>query len=316
MLGAQGLQALPSDDEQAKFSLPSLEERLGIDPTWTTTLDTLRKLPEDGKRGFQWRKDAPIRPVVFEAPEGIDDSVVQLHLHHRIVQRLLGRFLSQGFVHHDLSRACLAQSEDGVARVVLLGRLSLYGERATRLHEEILTVTARWSPPAGRSGPLSPYARDAEARTLGLLEQALKPGMRQTPSSSVQDRSLASIPTDIEQLLPYLETRGEAARQSAQELLDRRGEAESKAMRGILEQQHRRIGAELSKTAPLLQLNFPELAEERRQYESNRRAWERWLERAPRLLEEEPARIRDFYRVTSHRIEPIGLIYLMPAGGE
>lgn len=318
MLGAQGLQALESGstDEQAKFVLPSLEERLGIDPTWTTTLDTLRKLPEDGKCDFHWRKDAPIRPVVFDAPEGIDDSVVQLHLHHRVVQRLLGRFLSQGFVHHDLSRACLAQSKDGVARVVLLGRLSLYGERATRLHEEILTVTARWSPPDRRSEELSPYARDAEARTMELLEQALKPGTRQTPSQPVLDRSLASIPIDIEQLLPHLETRGQAAFDNAQALLNRRGEAEAKAMREILEQQNRRIGAELNKTAPLLQLNFPELAEERRQYESNRRAWQRWLERAPRLLEEEPARIRNFYQVTSHRIEPIGLVYLMPAGEE
>ena len=315
MLGARSLQPMPSEngDEKQRFAFPSLEERLGTDPTWTTTLDTLRKLPEDGNRGFQWRKEAPIRPVVFEAPEGIDESVVQLHLHHRIVQRLLGRFLSQGFVHHDLSRACLAQSDDGVPRVVLLGRLSLYGERATRLHEEILTVTARWSDVASRTTPLSPYARDAEARTLELLEKALRPSERKAAAEGLQTKALASIPIDIEQLLPHLSARGEDARKAAQELLEHRGETEANAMRDVLEQQHRRIGAELSKTLPL-QLSFPDYEEERRQYESNRKAWQRWIERAPQLMEEEPARIRDFYRVTSHRIEPIGLVYLMPAG--
>lgn len=63
--------------------------------------------------------------MVFSPPEGIDDDIVQLHLEHRVVQRLLGRFLSQGFVHHDLSRACLAHSEDAIPRVVMLGRLAL-----------------------------------------------------------------------------------------------------------------------------------------------------------------------------------------------
>jgi len=56
--------------------------------------------------------------VVLEAPDSVDDSVVQLHLEHRVVKRLLGRFLAQGFVYHDLSRAVLAQSRDSIARVV------------------------------------------------------------------------------------------------------------------------------------------------------------------------------------------------------
>ncbi|MDE2871702.1 MAG: hypothetical protein OXQ94_08465, partial [Gemmatimonadota bacterium] len=70
--------------------------------------------------------------------------MVHLHLEQRVAQRLLARFRAQGFIHNDLSRACLAHVADSVPRVVLLGRLSLYGERAERLHEEIVTVTARW----------------------------------------------------------------------------------------------------------------------------------------------------------------------------
>jgi hypothetical protein len=102
-----------------------------------------------------------IRPVVFEAPKELTNSVVQLHLQHRVVQRLLGRFKSQGFVYRDLSRTCLAQADDALARVVLLGRLSLYEASAVRLHEETVAVSARWQPPDVRKSPLVPYNASA-----------------------------------------------------------------------------------------------------------------------------------------------------------
>src|SRR5262249_508234 len=95
------------------------------------------------------------------------------HLEHRVVQRLLGRFLAQGFVHDDLSRACFIMTEDPKPRVILLGRLSLHGERAARLHDEIVPVTARWTDPETRRDPLRPHAEDATERTLDLLEASL-----------------------------------------------------------------------------------------------------------------------------------------------
>jgi hypothetical protein len=298
--------------EPDRFVFPNLDTRKGGDPTWATTLDTLRAPPEDGEKGFQWRKNAPIRPVVFNSPSGIDESVVQLHLHHRVVQRLLGRFLSQGFVHHDLSRACLAQSQDNIPRVVLLGRLSLYGPGATRLHEEILTVTARWVDPASRKGALAPYARDAEARTVELLEVAVKPGSKHNVPDAVVRQLLAAIPRDIEDLLPHLQERGQTARADAEKALTERGQIESESMRRILEEQKKRILAELDKPAGV-QLRLFDSEEERRQYESNRRYWERWMSHFQSDMEREPARILDFYRVNSSRVEPIGVAYLYPA---
>jgi superfamily II DNA or RNA helicase len=313
MLGAEPLQSQAGPKgEPARFVFPNLDTRQGGDPSWATTLDTLRAPPEDDESGFQWRKNAPIRPVVFEAPEGVDDSVVQLHLHHRVVQRLLGRFLSQGFVHHDLSRACLAQSQDNIPRVVLLGRLSLYGPGATRLHEELLSVTARWSDGAARKDALSPYARDAEAKTMDLLEHALQPSAQRELPESVRQRRLASIPVDIEQLLPHLEERGNAARLDAEKALAERGQAEAKEMERILEEQKKRILAELGKSVDR-QLTLFSNDDERRQYESNRRYWERWIENVEGDIEREPARIMDFYKVTSYRIEPVGIAYLCPA---
>ena len=66
----------------------------------------------------EWRKETPIRPVVFEDLGVLSDDVVHLHLEQRVAQRLLARFRSQGFVHHDLSRACLAQAADSIPRVI------------------------------------------------------------------------------------------------------------------------------------------------------------------------------------------------------
>ena len=73
------------------------------------------------QKPWEWRRESPIRPVVFEDTGTMDEEVVHLHLEHRVVQRLLGRFIAQGFVHHDLSRACLAQTTDAIPRVILLG---------------------------------------------------------------------------------------------------------------------------------------------------------------------------------------------------
>lgn len=296
-----------------RYIFPRLDAKKGGDPTWAPTLDTLRSLPENGKRDFSWRREAPIRPIVFEPPKGIDDSIVQVHLQHRIAQRLLGRFLAQGFVHHDLSRACIAQSSDNVPRVVLLGRLSLYGPGASRLHEEVLTVTARWQDPSARHEPLKPYAREAEARTVELLTTALKPGAQRGLPEVAAARYLASLPRDLDELLPFIQGRGDAARAEAEAKLQERGEAESKEMRRILEDQKKRIESELGKSADS-QLKLFTTDDEKRTYESNRRYWQRWIDNVEDDLEREPARIVSFYTVASARIEPLGIVYLIPEG--
>ena len=319
LLKAEPLKPVPTPPgEPDRFVFPDLETRRGADPTWSATLDTLRMPPEDGNRSFQWRKDSPIRPVVFVAPQGIDDDVVQLHLEHRVVQRLLARFLSQGFIHHDLSRACLAQTSDAIPRVVLLGRLSLYGKNAVRLHEEILTVTARWIEPSLRRGPLTSYGREAEVRTLDLLEQAFSPESagKHIPEE-VTKRLLASLHTDLEQLLPHLEERGEQARGDVQNKLMERGRLESEGMRRILEEQKRRVGTELGKTEAVQQLTLAlgYNEEEKRQLESNRRYWQKWLAHVEDDIKREPDRIKDFYKIASFRMEPIGFAYLWPVTG-
>jgi superfamily II DNA or RNA helicase len=313
--GAEPLQQTPSPPGlPARFDFPNLALRRGGESSWAATLDSLRKPPEDGPRDFTWRRDAPIRPVTFDAPDTVDDDSVQLHLEHRVVRRLLSRFTSQGFVHHDLSRACLAHSQDAIPRIVLLGRLSVYGHAAVRLHEEIITVTARWTDPASRKDPLSPYARDAESRTLQLLENGLAPGTRHSIPAASRERLAASMAQDIAELLPHLESRGLASKSDAEHRLTERGRIEADGMRKILEDQKKRVLAEAgnSSASPLLP-GFDD--SERRQLESNRRYWQRWLENVDRDLSIEPARILKFYQPQSHRIEPVGLAYLWPVTG-
>ncbi len=308
-LGASGLRP----DGDSRFVLPDLEALRGGDPRWSSTLDTLRPAPELGRRDYEWRRQSPIRPVTFTAPEGIDDSVVQLHLSHRLVQRLLARFTSQGFVYDDLSRACLSTSEDTIPRVVLLGRLSVYGPRASRLHEEILTITARWTAPSDKGRPLTPFGRDGEHRTMELLRRHLGPNSRQAIPPATVAALTASMPQDVAELHDHLRPRAEAALADAVTKLTARGDAEARELTRILQDQRRRVVAGLEKNRNWRQMELGLNDEETRQREADIKHWESWLTNVDGDLEREPARIREFYTVKSHRIEPVGLVYLIPS---
>ncbi len=318
LLEAEPLREAPTPaGEPTRYIFPNLQVRKGSDPTWGATLDTLRTPPEPGQPLYEWRRESSLRPVIFKAPDGFDGDTVQLHLSHRVVQRLLGRFLAQGFVYHDLSRACLAQSSDAIPRVVLLGRLSIFGHGATRLHEEIITVTARWSDPTARKGPLAPYARDAESKTAALLQESLKPAAATRPiPAAVQQRLQAAMAQDIRDLLPHLEQRGEVTRLDAEKLLAERGHIESAALRNTLEDQRRRVLVKFRQTEAD-QLYLPLSGESgdataRRQRAADRRHWERWLANVDSDLAREPQRITEFYLTKSSRLEPVGIAYLWP----
>jgi hypothetical protein len=279
-------------------------------------MDTVRVPRAREQKPWEWRRVSPIRPVVFADPGTMTDEVVHLHLEHRIVQRLLGRFTAQGFVHHDLSRACLAQTSDAIPRVILLGRLCLYGPGAARLHEELIPITARWIDPMIRKGKLSPYARESETRTLALLDRSLLDGTGRDPGAQVQKQLQASAARDIEELLLHLQMCGEEYAADARKKLSARGEAEAKAMRDILETQKKYIAQTIAKhDKPDQRGLFDLIEEERRQLEANRRYWNKRLAALETELRTEPDRIRELYEVKATRIEPVGLVYLWPVTG-
>ncbi|QDU09073.1 DISARM system SNF2-like helicase DrmD [Gimesia aquarii] len=319
LMDVEGMQQIQGENGLTCFEFPAIDERSGADPSWAETMDTLRVPRKRDQKLWDWRHSSPIRPVVFEDPGLVGDDYVHLHLEQRVVQRLLGRFTAQGFVLHDLSRACFAQAKDSIPRVILLGRLCLYGLGAARLHEELIPVTARWTDPEIRKKPMTPYGKDTEAKTLSLLDDSLlKAGGMQLTQEIISQLQQAAA-GDIHDLLPHLETRGAEYAREAELKLASRGEAEAKAMREILQTQQKHIDSTIKRISKLnpkqMQLDFGDEEDEIQQLNANKRYWGKRLDEIKEELKSEPTRIQELYTVKSRRVEPVGLVYLWPVTG-
>lgn len=318
-LGAEGLVPVDvadpaKDPARTRWSVPRLHERKGADPTWATTLDSLRAPRKKGQSPAEWRRDAPIRPIVFRDPGNLDGAVVHLHLEHRVVQRLLGRFLSMGFRDDDLRRACVLRTDETQPMAVLLGRLSLFGEGGARLHDEVLAGAAPWVPVEDRGrGGLRPVGEGDKTEALRLVEEALaQPRLRESPPS-LQAHLKAHAGRDVADLMGHLERRAKVLSDRAERDLGKRAESEAKEMAAILEAQRDRIQArqrEIEEASRQLRLQFN--PDEERQLAADQRHWMARLDAIARELAEEPDRVRRSYVVKASRIEPVGLVYLWP----
>ena len=142
------------------------------DGSWAALFDELRPgRPAKPWERAKWRKNTPVRGLVFAPPriaEGTPEpqDVVQLHLEHRLVKRLISRFASQGF-RATVGRVTAVVGSAAEPRVVLAGRLSLFGPGARRLHEEIVLATARWRDTRREQSPLAPLPRRASRPPCG-----------------------------------------------------------------------------------------------------------------------------------------------------
>jgi len=298
------------------FTLDPDHEAFAHDPSWRLAFDDLRiRRRKKGEKWHVWRDAAPIRSLAFEPPiknDGTDiDDVAQLHLEHRLVRRLLAQFLSYGF-QSALNRATVISSPASQPRVILLGRLTLFGPGAARLHSDIIPVTATWSDADRGKKPLRPLREKGEDATLRELEEGLTLGRQ--PSDVIVKRLTATAKLDIADLRPALEARAHeiVTREAAE--LTKIGGTESKSLRELLEAQRKRIAdaqrqADAAANAPQLDLFAPD---EKRQLDLDRRHWVRKLEQLDRDMQVEPQRIIDGYTVRAHRLEPVGLVYLWP----
>jgi hypothetical protein len=317
--GADGLTAASTaeaaaDPDRARWLLPHLHERKGADPTWAATLDTLRTPRVKGQSPAEWRRDAPIRPVVFKDPGNLDGEVVHMHLEHRVVQRLLGRFLSQGFRDDDLRRACVLRTVEAQPRAVLLGRLSLFGGGGTRLHDEVLAAAADWLPVEQRRGTLRALGESDKVDVLKLIEEGLAQPRLREAAPALQKRLKTHSARDVAELTPHLERRAAALVERARRALTKRGETEAREMVGILEGQRARIEARQSQSdedARQGKLRYVDPQEDR-QHAADRRSWVTRLQDIALELESEPERIRKSYVVKATRVEAVGIVYLWP----
>jgi SNF2 family DNA or RNA helicase len=283
------------------------------DHGWDDAFDDLRTRPRKrGERLSEWRRNAPIRSIAFEPPvlsDGRDaPDVVQVHLEHRLVRRLLSRFLSLGF-QSNLSRLSIIEGPGRQPRVVLMGRLALYGTGAARLHEEVMPITAIWTEAGRDRKPLRPLREGGEDTTLNQLELALREA-KAAPLSAVE-RIRKLVAKDIADLLPALEETASERQVGVAEQLKKRGEEEAKSLAVLLEQQRGRIAKAAADFNPD-QLALDLVPAERREREADRRHWETRLQRLERELAEEPQRLRQSYEVRAQRLEPVGVVYLWP----
>jgi superfamily II DNA/RNA helicase len=95
LLGAEPLVQTTDDAGRRVWTFPPLDRRAEADASWATTLDTLRSPRKQNQKLADWRREAPIRPVIFEDAGVLTEDTVHLHLDQRVAQRLLARFRSQ-----------------------------------------------------------------------------------------------------------------------------------------------------------------------------------------------------------------------------
>ena len=344
LLGVSGLE--PHTDERGqpcwRLANPEALVNQTRDSSWDTTLDSLRGVKPAKAFLSDWRSDNPVRPVIFSDPGRLSAEAVHLHLEHRLVQRLLSRFLAQGFLHHELKRACVVPCRDPQPRLIVMGRLSLFGEGAARLHDELITVMADWHPGADRQQALQTVGGDQRQLIWTLLQEALKEAASGNLPVIDTSHLQSGADADVSALLPQLQQEAERARGAATELLQERGRLEAEALKTVLRNQRQRIRdtvrqrsqeiarldrkAAKAEATPLITgladaVKIPELdpaamsERERRQLASDQKHWQRRLETIDSELASEPKRIEASYRVVTHRLEPAGLVYLWPISG-
>ncbi|MFM9086732.1 MAG: helicase, partial [Cyanobium sp.] len=347
LLGVSGLEPYTDERGQACWRLANPEQLVSQtrDSSWDTTLDSLRGVKPAKAFLSDWRSDNPVRPVIFSDPGRLSAEAVHLHLEHRLVQRLLSRFLAQGFLHHELKRACVVPCRDPQPRLIVLGRLSLFGEGAARLHDELISVMADWHPGDDRQQALRPVGGDQRQIIWSLLQEALKEAAGGNFPALDTSHLQRGADADVSALLPQLQQEAERAKEAATGLLQERGRLEAEALKTVLRNQRQRIrdtvrqrsqeiarlDRKAAKTAqtnptPLITgladaVKIPELdpasmsERERRQLASDQKHWQRRLETIDTELASEPKRIEASYRVVTHRLEPAGLVYLWPISG-
>lgn len=298
-----GAAPLAPRDDDTSFSLPELPEH------WQSTLDALRP-PRGRDESWQEFRKRPPRPVVFEAPRVLTHSTVHLHLEHPFVQRVLGRFLAQGFGHHDLSRVtAVSMPHTGDTFALALGRLCLFGAGAGRLHDALLAVAGRID-----EGELTLLdTRDSEAR-LGELERRLQEAPSLEPfSPKLQAELIARAPSWMKRLRPALRQEADAMAVETEQKLKARAREEAEALRAILRDQQAAIQKTLGGKQLLLQFGSSE-AEQRqaKQVERDRAYLEKRLASLDRDLQTEPEELIALYDVKLRRFEPVGLVILYP----
>jgi len=272
---------------------------------WTPVFDQMRTRPRNKDETVaDYRQNAPIKRVSFSPVKDGDrlkTDIEHLHLEHRLVRRLLAQFDAQGF-RFRLERTAVLQTNIERARVVLLIRLTLYAKGANRLHSEIIPIAAS----VNQKGvtPLKSEGQTA-SKVYNDLQEAIKSSSR--PDDALCDQYRNRAKDDALSLREIAEQRATENEESVHKELAENGEAQARSLKTLLEQQRDRILQQQSEA----QLEL-DLEDEREQRQLDKQNWEKRLKELEIEIETEPDLVRQKHIVNARRIEPVGIVYLLP----
>ena len=225
---------------------------------------------------------------------------------------MLQRFRSQGFAANDLSRVTILKNPyDSVVRVIAFGRLSLFGKGATRLHDELVPITAPWFESKTEGHLVSGHtAEDEEA--LRRLDELLheKQALDDIPES-IRVRLQKGAAEDFAALWPAIEEEADARTKDAEVALAACAAEEADALEKILLNQQRAIQKRIQQTV----LPFAATKEEQqqlRQFQEDAKHMEARYQQIQQEIETEPYELLELFEVELRRLEPVGLVYLWP----
>ena len=272
---------------------------------WTPVFDQMRIRPRNKHETVaEYRQNAPVKSVSFSPVKDgnrLKTGIEHLHLEHRLVRRLLAQFDAQGF-RSRLERTAVLETAIKRPRVVLLVRLTLYAKGANRLHSEIIPIAAS----VNKTGvtPLKSEGKTA-SEVYRNLQEAIHSSSR--PDDSVCDEYRKRTPSDALSLRRIAERRARGREDDVRKELSHIGEDQARSLKILLEQHRDRI---LKKQGDAQQ-EF-DLADEQEQWRLDKLNWEKRLLELDDEIEAEPEKVRQKHIVTARRIEPVGIIYLLP----
>ncbi len=314
LCGGEGLR--PRAVPARSYDVPRMDERNANDPTWLRAMDALRPPRPPKISEGEWRARFPPRPVRLEPVETLVSDAVQLHLQHPLSQRAVSPFRSQAFTEEGLARVTVVVDRSSARkRVLVLGRLAVFGPGASRLHEEILGLAAFWSE-GDDPKRLEPFVtEEANDKALEAFFRVLDAPEVPALEDHLVTRILRSAAADQRALETHLRRRAMVRTELARTKLQARGRAEARAMREVLEAQREDIRNALLGTQLTLGLgDDPDLSDaQKQQWKDDREFLKRRLPQVERELATEPERIQGLYEDRQHHVEIVGIVYLWPA---
>lgn len=282
---------------------------------WGPVFDEMMTRPrKSGETEAEYKANAQVKKVSFypiKDGERLDASVEQLHIEHRLVKRLLSQFNAQGF-RSRLERTSILQTKGSQPRCVLLGRLSLYAKGAASLHSEIVPISASIN--TASVTPLKDEGRTAR-EVLRELADAVESSA--LAADDIQSVFRARAVEDAQALRPLLHDRAHMIEAAAREDLSKIAEAHSASLRKLLEGQKKALQREIEKPEEKVQLALDlRTAEDIEQRKQDEEYWRVRLARIDEEIAREPEDVRSMYEIVARRLEPVGLVYLLPEGFE